>query len=201
MNEWEPTLGITWLLSRVGLALVFLAGIRVCTVAIPFLLLEPQWYLKMGRELINISPVLLTGTTFLLLTSRIANGRNPEAMEVYWRERQLMRLMAYLYALLIPIQLWSTLWFDQAVETRQGQQLQAVQQQLTTARDSPGGVVRNLRVEQLQAMEAGLLAQKRQTTQRRFSLGVELLRVCSSAGVVVWLLLVACRRQPWRGMR
>ena len=188
---------ITWLLSRMGRALLWLAGIRIFTVALPARLHEPQWWLQMARELINISPVLLTGTTVLLVVSRIANRDKPGALKQWAWERQLLRWAAYLYALLIPVQLGATMVFDRALDVRQGQQLQAVQRQVMVVRDSPQGIVRNLRFQQLQVMEANLLAQSRQRNQRRFSLGMESLRVCGSAAAMVWLLLVAFRRQAW----
>ena len=182
-------------LSRVGRALLCLGGIRFVTAAFPFKLLQPPWWLEMARELINISPVLLTGTTALLVTSRIANAKNPNAREQHERERQLLRWVAWLYALLIPVQLGATVLLDRAVDSSQVQQLQAVQRQLKLARDNPVGIMRDLRVQQLQSMESGLQAQRRQINQRRFSLGMESLRVCGSAGVVVWVLLVAFRKK------
>jgi hypothetical protein len=197
MNRWGSLADITGLLSRVGRALLLLGAIRLLTVAFPFQLLQPPWWLEMTRELINITPVLLTGVTVLLVTSRLANANNPDAMEQWGRERHLLRWVAYLYALLIPVQLVATVLFDGDVNIRQSQQLQAVQRQLTMAQGSREGDLRNLRIQQLEAMEAGLRAQRRQSNRRRFSLGMESLRVCGSALVVVWLLLVAFRRQPW----
>ena len=88
------------------------------TASFPFLLLQPTWWLEMARELINISPVLLTGTTVLLVTSRMVNANNPGAMGQWARERQLLRWVAYLYALLIPVQLGTTVWFDRATRER-----------------------------------------------------------------------------------
>jgi hypothetical protein len=197
MSRWGSLADITGLLSRVGLTLLLLGGIRLLTVAFPFQLLQPPWWIGMARELINISPVLLTGTTVLLVTSRLANVDNPYAMERWGRERRLLRWVAYLYALLIPVQIGATVLFDRDVNIRQTQQLQAVQRQLSLAQGSQAGDMRNLRIQQLQAMQAGLLAQRRKSNHRRFSQGMESLRVCGSAAVVVWLLLVAFRREPW----
>lgn len=197
MNGWGSIADITWLLSRMGRALLLLVGIRVCTAAFPALLFDPQWWLKMARELINISPVLLTGTTVLMVTSRIVNAGSLDAGRVYWKERRLMRWMATVYALLIGIQLVATVLFDQAVYRRQGEELRVVQREMKIIRDSAGGGMREPRIQQLQKMENVLLTQKQYRNKRQLSLGIEALRVCGSAAVIIWLLLVAFRLPPW----
>jgi hypothetical protein len=196
MDRWVTTQrDITSLLSRVGRALLLIAGVRFFTVTLPFRLLQPEWYLLTTRELINLSPVLLTGTTMLLATSRIAFARKPKAGLRWGKRHKLLLWATYFYALLIPVQIGATLVFDNDLNSRQAQQLQAVQGQLKTAREGTEVMNRDLRIEKLQAMEAGLLANRRQLRQRRYVLGLESLRVCGSAGVMVWLLSSLVRKR------
>jgi hypothetical protein len=145
-----------------------LAGIRFLTSAFPLRLLQSQWWLEITRELINISPVLITGIMLFLVTSSVGNENNPDEILRAGRKPHLLRWLAILYAALIPLQLGAAVLFDQSVEARLSSQLKVVQSKLREARDSQPGVVRNLRVQQLQAMQADLLSQRSRSKQRRF---------------------------------
>jgi hypothetical protein len=88
--------------------------------------------------------------------------------------------------------------FDLNVQGLQSQQLKAVQRDLKQAREGPQILNGDLRVQQLQAIEMRMLGQQRRNSERWFALGIEALRVCGSAAVVAWLLLVgAIRPRPW----
>lgn len=198
MDEWETNQDITWLLLGVGRGLLLIAGIRFLTIAFPFRLMEPEWYLQICRELINLSPVLLTGLAMVLVSSRVAYDRDPNPMLPPWgREHRRLWWLAMFFALLIPVQIVATVLFDLNVQGLQVQQLKAVQRDLKQARQGPQ-MNRDLRVQQLQAIETRMLGQQRRNSERWFVLGMESLRVCGSAAVVAWLLLAgAFRPRPW----
>jgi hypothetical protein len=199
MDEWETHQDITWLLSGVGRGLLLIAGIRFFTIGIPFRLMEPEWYLLICRELINLSPVLLTGLAMLLVSSRVAYDKDPNPVLPPWgTEHRRLRWLAMVFALLIPVQIVATVLFDLNVQGLQSQQLKAVQRDLKQAREGPQILNGDLRVQQLQAIEMRMLGQQRRNSEHWFALGIEALRVCGSAAVVAWLLLVgALRPRPW----
>ena len=187
---------ITRFLSHAGIALLCLAAIRLLGEAFPLGLFLPGWYLSLARELINISPVVLTGLTMHLVASRIAFADahqpfNPRPWIV--AQRRLLRGLAFSFALLIPLQIGAAFRFDSDVINTQRMQLQSVQRQLAIVRKQPNIETSNLQINQLQSIEAGLKTQRRQTPRRRFALFVESLRICSSATVLVWILRGAMR--------
>ena len=198
MHKRETHQDITWLFSGVGRGLLLIAGIRFLTIAVPIRLMEPEWSLQICRELINLSPVLLTGLAMVLVSSRLAYDRDPNPVVPPWgREHRRLRWLALVFALLIPVQFVATVLFDLNVQGLQSQQLKAVQRDLKQAREGPQ-MNRDLRVQQLQAIEVRMLGQQRRSSERWFALGMESLRVCGSAAVVAWLLLVgAFRPRPW----
>ena len=199
MDEWETRQDITWMLSGMGRGLLLIAAIRFLTIGFPFRLMEPEWYLQICRELINLSPVLLTGVAMVLVASRVTYDRDPNPVEPPWgREHRRMRWLAMVFALLIPVQIVAAVLFDLNVQGVQSQQLKAVQRDLKKVREGPEVLNRDLKVQQLQAIEVRLQGQQRRSSERWFALGMESLRVCGSAAVVVWLLLVGSRRpRPW----
>lgn len=190
-KEWLSTLGdITWMLTAMGRGLLLIAGIRFLTIAFPFRLLQPEWFLQICRELINVSPLLLTGVAMMLVASRVEYERDPNPVAPPWgMEYRRLRWLALVFALLIPVQIGATVLFDLNVQGVQTQQLKAVQKDLKQVREAPQMVNRDLRLQQLQAIEVRLQGQQRRSSERWFALGMESLRVCGSAAVVVALLL------------
>lgn len=201
MNRWARIrLDITRFLSRAGIALLFLAAIRLLDEAFPLGLFLPGWYLSLARELINISPVVLTGLTMHLIASRIAFADEDQPFNpMPWMiaQRRLVGGMTFIFALLIPLQIGAAFLFDSDVSNAQRLQFQSVQRQLAIVRKQPNSGTSSLQINQLQSIEAGLKTRQRQTTRRRFALFVESLRICSSAAVLVWILRGAMRLTLW----
>jgi hypothetical protein len=57
--------------------------------------MEPEWYLQICRELINLSPVLLTGLAMVLVSSRVAYDKDPHPVLPPWRrEHRRLRWLA-----------------------------------------------------------------------------------------------------------
>lgn len=168
--------------------------------AFPLGLFLPGWYLSLARELINISPVVLTGLTMHLIASRIAFADEDQPFNpMPWMiaQRRLVGGMTFIFALLIPLQIGAAFLFDSDVSNAQRLQFQSVQRQLAIVRKQPNSGTSSLQINQLQSIEAGLKTRQRQTTRRRFALFVESLRICSSAAVLVWILRGAMRLTLW----
>ncbi|MEB3243663.1 MAG: hypothetical protein VKO44_08505 [Cyanobacteriota bacterium] len=199
-------MSLRFVITRAGLALLIVAAIRFVTAAFPLRLLLPEWYLAMARELVGVSPVLLTAVSMLLATRVMDRRRKPGMAPSWGREKWLLRGLLVLFALLIPLQMGASWLFERRTTDRQAMQLQAVQQRLALVRSqtpvpqntavsqpaaNPGQTLlpaRKFELDQLQRVENGLKRLQGQAGQRRFALVVESLRVCGIAAVLVWLL-------------
>ena len=200
MDFWAYTRAdISRLLSRAGITLLLIAAIRFFSEVLPLGLLLPGWYLGMARDLINISPVVLTGLTMHLIARRLADCTEETPFNPMSRlaERRLLRGMALVYALLIPLQFGAAFLFDRQIMNTQNFQLQSVQRLLATAREEAAVDKPNPQIKRLQAIQGGLQTQQRQSNQRRFALLVESLRICASAAVLAWVLSGAVRLDVW----
>ena len=200
MDHWEYTRAdISRLLSRAGITLQLIAAIRFFSEVLPLGLLLPGWYLGMARELINVSPVVLTGLTMHLIARRMAYWTEGTPFNPMSRmaEHRLLRGMALVYALLIPLQFGAAFLFDREIMNTQNFQLQSVQRQLATVREGVAVDKPNPQINRLQAIQSALQTQQRQTTRRRFALLVDSLRICSSAAVLAWVLSGAVRIGDW----
>lgn len=199
MNHWAPIRAdISRLLSQAGITLLLLATIRLLGRAFPLGLLLPGWYLGLTRELVNVSPVALTGISMHLIARRIAfvDEDEPFNPRPWIGDQRLLRGMAIIFALVIPLQLGAAFLFDLSINKTQRMQLQSVQRQLAIVRKQSVAGKPSPQINQLQAIEVGLKTQQRQTSRRRFALFVESLGICSSAAVVVWVLRGAMRLGP-----
>lgn len=201
MDNWARfRFDITQLLSQGGIALLLLAAIRFLGEVFPLGLLLPGWYLGLARELINISPVVITGLILHLIASHISFADDDilPFNSIPWigDQRRLLQVMALIFALVIPLQIGAAFLFELNVSNTQRLQLQAVQRQLAIVRKQPGAGEPGPQINQLQAMEAGLNMQRRQTSRRRFAMVVESLKICTSAAVLVWILSAALRLSP-----
>lgn len=201
MDYWAyARADISRLLSRAGITLVLIAAIRFTSEVLPLGLLYPGWYLGLARELINISPVLLTGLTMQMIARRIVDPTEETTFNpMPWiAEQRLLRGMALIYALLIPLQLGAAFLFDRDITNSQRFQLQSIQRQLAATRAAGSAFGKpNPQINRLQAMEVRLTMQQRQTTRRRFALLVDSLRICASAAVLAWVLSGAVRMSDW----
>jgi hypothetical protein len=199
MNHWPYIRAdIRRLLSLAGITLLLLAAIRFLGIFFPLGLLLPGWYLGLARELINISPVIMTGLTMHLIARRIAFADQAEPFNpMPWiGDQRLLRGLAVIFALLIPVQIGAAFLFDANITKTQRLQLQSVQSQLAMARKQQSVGNSSPQINQLQAIEVGLKTQQRQTSRRRFALFVESLGICLSAAVLVWVLTGALRLRP-----
>ncbi|MFO7628489.1 MAG: hypothetical protein R6W06_03025 [Prochlorococcaceae cyanobacterium] len=187
-QEWatRPLL-LRDLLGRGGWALLALYAARVLTSMLPFQLYAPEWYVRLGGELINTSPVLITAFV-LLLSAGVINqnlegpNRLPRLQVVLW----FVQLALWVYLLAIPTQVVASVLVVQRAEARLEIQWSWVQRELATARQRQATPEE---FKQLGEIE-DRLKQQRNSGQRqiRFNLVREAVRVCLSAGVLVWAL-------------
>lgn len=174
------------LLGRGGWALLGLFAARVATSMLPFQIYAPEWYVRLGGELINTSPVLLTGFVLLLGAALINRqeelNRLPRLRVMVW----LLQAALSVYLLVIPMQVCATVFVLQRAEARLAIQWSWVQGELAAAQQRQASP-KDLR--QLGELRDRLQEQRnRGQRQLRFNLMRELLRVCASAVVVVWAL-------------
>lgn len=187
---------ITRLLGRIGTCLILLAAIRFLGAVYPLEVAQPLWHLKLTSELVSISPVLLTGLAMQLIASRMVFDQNPEVPLPWQREQWLMRRLAFVFALVIPMQIGATLVLERRLESQQNDRLQAVHAQLISVRRQRTLPNRQLILTRLQRVEDRLLEAATQTNRRRFALFMDSLRICASAALMVWLLSRPLLRLP-----
>ena len=111
------------LLSRAGITLLLIAAIRFFSEIFPLGLLLPGWYMSLARELINISPVILTGLTMYLIARRLVfrdeNQENSFKPASWLHENRLLQVMAIIFALLLPLQIGAAVLFDREITNTQ----------------------------------------------------------------------------------
>lgn len=180
------------LLGRGGWGLLALFAVRLLTSVVPFQFNLPEWYGRLGGELINTSPVLLTGFVLLLCAGLLNTSqpvdRLPRFRVVLW----LVQLALWLYLLVIPTQLVVTVMVVQRAEARLAIQWTWVQEQMASAKKRQAAPED---LKQLGQLEDKLKLQRSKgQRQMNYNLWRELLRVWLSAAVLVaalWLPLRA----------
>jgi hypothetical protein len=178
--------GVRQLLGRGGWTMLVLFAARLFTTMLPYRLVDPDWYVKLGLELVNSSPVMLTGFALLasvgILNYRAKQDQQPRRAAA----RVLLQAAVVVYVLLIPVQVVASVLTDRNFQVRLGIQWVQVQQQLETARQRQ---LSGRQLEQLQELERQLLDRRDQgSRQLRLTLFRDALRVVVSALALVWAL-------------
>lgn len=183
-QEWatRPLL-LRDVLGRSGWALLALFAVRLLTIMAPFQFNFPEWYVRLGGELINTSPVLLTGFVLLLCAGLINKSQHVDRMPRFKVVIWLVQVALWLYLLVIPTQLIATVVVVQRAEARLAIQWAWVQDQLDSARKSQASPED---LKQLGELKEKLRLQRSKgQRQMTFNLGRELMRVWLSAAVLV----------------
>lgn len=94
-------------LARVLEALVVLT---LLSVAVPFALAQPTWHLRLSDAAMNLAPVLLLAVILRLLSGVLIAGDDDDAMINGLRSRRLVSRWAFVFALLVPLQLVAFAW-------------------------------------------------------------------------------------------
>lgn len=192
--------GVRELLGRGGWTMLALFAARLVTTMLPYRIFEPDWYVKLGNELINSSPVMLTGFALLAIVG-ILNARGKiDQQPRRGIARALLQAAMWVYVLIIPVQLIASVLADQRFQARLVGQATQFKQQLAIARKQQ---LTSAQLQQLQQAEARLEAQHSSgRRQIRFKLMRELLQVILSAVALVWALrlpLVVLNDRKTRG--
>lgn len=182
------------LLARGGWCMLVLFAARLFTTLVPFQVMSPDWYMRLGSELINTSPVLLTGLSLLAAVGILNRRMTGERAQSQTMARRVLRAALWAYLLVIPAQALSTVMVDRRVQDGLTVQWQRVQQQLAAARRRNAGQGNTARLDQLRTIEARLQEQRgRRGRELRFNLYRELIRVCISALALVWAMSLPLR--------
>lgn len=174
------------LLGRGGWTLFVLFLAHLITSLFPFRILHPDWYVRLGVELINTSPVMLTGFGLLAsvgILNRRASGDQLPRRALVW---SVLRLVWLLYLLVIPMQVVATLQMDQKAQGMIRNEWTARVQAISEAR--PLAKTEEQRKE-LKKQEFLLLVKRNQATRQiRLKLYSDMVRVVVSAMALVWAL-------------
>ena len=98
-------------LARVLEALVLLS---LLAGAIPLTLAQPVWWLRLSDATMNLAPLLLLAVILLALGQALLYNDSSDALASGQRSHQLAGRWAYVFALLVPLQLicYAWLWTD-----------------------------------------------------------------------------------------
>jgi len=97
-----------------ALALEALVLISLLASAIPLAPAQPVWWLRLSDAAVNLAPVLLLAVMMLRLGDVLIDSNADEARTSGRRSHQLASRWAFLFALLVPLQLigYAWLWAD-----------------------------------------------------------------------------------------
>jgi len=97
---------IQWL----AVALEALVLLSLVSSAIPLALAQPVWWLRLSDAILNLAPLLLLAVLALLLGVVLLDGDGRDAHSCEKRRLQLARRWAWIFALLVPLQLAGFAW-------------------------------------------------------------------------------------------
>ena len=97
-----------------ALVLEALVLISLLASAVPLALAQPVWWLRISDAAVNLAPILLLAVIVLRLGSALLDNDSDDALTSGWRSHQLARRWAFVFALLVPLQLigYAWLWAD-----------------------------------------------------------------------------------------
>jgi len=112
MNTPEPRLAVARHTELVALVLEVLALLSLLSGALPLALTQPVWWLRLSDSLINVAPVLLVAVILLLIGGAVSDAA--DARISTQRCDALASRWAWIFALLVPLQLagFAWLWAD-----------------------------------------------------------------------------------------
>jgi hypothetical protein len=82
--------------------------------ALPLTLAQPVWWLRLSDAAMNLAPVLLLAVILLALGRALLYNDSTDALTSGWRSHRLAGRWAFVFALLVPLQLigYAWLWTD-----------------------------------------------------------------------------------------
>ena len=97
-----------------ALALEALVLISLLAGALPLALAQPLWWLRLSDTAVNLAPMLLLAVILLRLGSALLDNDSQDTKLSGKRSQQLARRWAFVFALLVPLQLigYAWLWAD-----------------------------------------------------------------------------------------
>lgn len=174
------------LLGRLGWGLVLLFAGRVTISSFPFQVWLPEWWVRLGLELVNSSPVLLIGLGLLALVGLLNHGAEVDRQP---RRRLVMVLLqgaVWVYLLVMPIQLGASLLVDKRYEERLTRDLRELDKRLK--RMSP----EEMQLSQQDRVRVQFRTERERVgRQLRLDLSRDLVRVIVTATVLIWALRFA----------
>ena len=97
-----------------ALALEALVLLSLLAGALPLALAQPLWWLRLSDAAVNLAPMLLLAVILLRLGSALLDNDSQDTKLSGKRSQQLARRWAFVFALLVPLQLigYAWLWAD-----------------------------------------------------------------------------------------
>lgn len=166
--------------------MLVLFAARLLTSMFPFRIFLPDWNVRLGIELINTSPVMLTGFALLASVGILNQRARVKRQSRTALGRFFLQLALSVYLLVIPVQVVASVLVDQRFEARLADEWGVLQERLATAREAK---LTPAQFQQLKQLELQLLQRRDQgSRQMRLSLVRDLVRVVVSALALVWAL-------------
>jgi len=182
------------LIKRTGWTMLILAATRLLTSLLPYRLIAPDWYVKAGLELANISPVLAVGFLLLACSTHLdVLCGNIEACQKKKIPtlRYAAQITLWVYLLAIPSQLIASVLTAKDHRIQMNAVSVAASKQLANAREQK---LPKAQQERLKRIEFQLLnARARESRQLMMSLWRDTLRVAVSAAAVAWMLSLTAK--------
>jgi hypothetical protein len=114
MDDSARRMALARHIELVALVLEALVLLSLLIAAIPLALVQPVWWLRLFDSLLNLAPVLLLAVILLRIGSVINNPESADARISAERGFALAGRWAWIFALLVPLQLagFAWLWAD-----------------------------------------------------------------------------------------
>lgn len=153
-----------------ALVLESLVVLSLLTAALPLRLAQPVWYLRLSDAAVNLAPVLLLAVILRLLSGVLIADDDDDVLLNRRRTHQLTSRWAFLFALLVPLQLvaFAWLWVDSDSQiniriSRSESQVSALRSRLMASSSEPEmrRLLANSDTGPLPALEAGTLLQNK----------------------------------------
>lgn len=174
--------------------MLLLVAARLLAALFPYRLLAPDWYVSLGLELANSSPVVILGFMLLSLASwrkAVYTKASPIKPGDSKRLMIAIKAAAWIYLLVIPVQLFASVLGDINHRDRLKAEWQIVEDKIAAVRQKEDG---GPQIARLEKAERQLLDMRRRGQRRlRLTLIRDWLRVLVSAAAVIWLLRLAGR--------
>lgn len=102
--------------------------------AIPLALAQPVWWLRLSDATLNLAPLLLLAVLALRLGVALLDGDGRDAHSCEKRSLQLARRWAWIFALLVPLQLGGFAWLMVGSDNQLNAQILQVDRQASAHR-------------------------------------------------------------------